>query len=131
MQDYRKLLVWRKAHQLTLQVYRKTRAYPKEELYGLVSQTRRAAASIPANICEGCGRDSGADFARFLQIALGSAFELDYHITLAHDLGCMGSKDSNDLGRDIAEVRQMLYSLFQKVSPKTHRKESSGKSAKT
>jgi four helix bundle protein len=88
----------------------------------LVSQTRRAAASIPANISEGCGRNSGADLARFLQIALGSAFELDYHITLAQDLGFIASKDSNKLARDISEVKQTLYSLLQKVNPKSHPK---------
>ena len=122
MQDFRKLLVWQKAHQLTLDIYRKTRTYPKDELYGLISQTRRAASSIPANISEGCGRNSGADLARFLQIALGSAFELDYHITLAHDLGFIASKDSNNLAGDISEVKQMLYSLIQKVSLKSHPK---------
>jgi four helix bundle protein len=122
MQDFRKLLVWQKAHQLTLEIYRKTRTFPKDELYGLISQTRRAASSIPANISEGCGRNSSADFARFLQIALGLAFELDYHITLAHDLDIIVSKDSNNLARDISEVKQMLYSLIQKVNLKSHPK---------
>jgi four helix bundle protein len=107
-----------KSHQLTLEVFRKTRTYPKDELYGLVYQTRRAAASIPANISEGCGRNSGADLARFLQIALGSALELDYLITLAHDLDIMASKDSSILAGDISEVKQVLSSLLKKANPK-------------
>jgi four helix bundle protein len=115
-------MVWQTSHQLTLDVYRKTRAYPKNELYGLISQTRRAAASIPANISEGCGRNSSADLARFLHIALGSAFELDYHITLAHDLDFISDKASNKLAEDISEVKQMLYSLLQKVNSKSHTK---------
>ena len=118
MQDFRKLAVWQKSHQLTLDIYRKTQTYPKAEIYGLISQTRRAAASIPANISEGCGRNSGADLARFLHIALGSAFELDYHITLAHDLDFIATKDASKLAGQISEVRQMLYSLSQKVGSK-------------
>ncbi len=73
MQDFRQLKVWEKAHQLTLTVYSVTRSFPKDELYSVSSQMRRAAASIPTNIAEGCGRGSDADFARFIQIALGSA----------------------------------------------------------
>jgi len=122
MQDYRKLVVWQKSHQLTLDVYWITRTYPKEELYGLTSQTRRAATSIPANISEGCGRNSSADLARFLHIALGSAFELDYHFILARDLGFITDQDSIKFATDISEVRQMLYSFLQKVNPKQHPK---------
>lgn len=87
MGDYRKVAVWVRAHRLTLDVYRATRQLPKEELYGLTSQLRRAASSVPANIAEGCGRNSDAELGRFLVIALGSATELDYHLLLARDLG--------------------------------------------
>ncbi|MCW5853511.1 MAG: four helix bundle protein, partial [Anaerolineae bacterium] len=87
MRDFRKLQVWVKAHQLTLNTYKVTRPFPKEELYGLTSQIRRASASIPANIAEGCGRQGAAELTRFLNIALGSASELEYHFILAHDLG--------------------------------------------
>ncbi len=86
MGDFRNLEVWRKAHGLTLAVYQATTSFPKEELYGLTSQIRRAAASIPANLCEGCGRNGNAEFARYCSIALGSANELEYHLLLAHDL---------------------------------------------
>jgi hypothetical protein len=76
LKDFRKQKVWQKAHDLALEVYRITQAFPKTELFGLTSQSRRAGVSIPANIAEGCGRDTDADFARFLQIAMGSASEL-------------------------------------------------------
>jgi four helix bundle protein len=85
--DFRKLQVWHRAHKLTLDVYRATSAFPKEELYGLTNQLRRASASIGANIAEGCGRNTDAELARYLGIAVGSANELDYHLLLARDLG--------------------------------------------
>jgi four helix bundle protein len=77
MQDFRKLKMWEKAHQLTLAVYKVTVKFPKEETYGLISQIRRAAASIPTNMAEGCGRDTEPEFNRFMQIAMGSACETD------------------------------------------------------
>ncbi|HLF77604.1 MAG TPA: four helix bundle protein, partial [Dehalococcoidia bacterium] len=86
MRDFRKLDVWDRAHKLTLSIYSVTGSYPRDEVYGLTSQTRRAASSIPANIAEGCGRESNADLARFLHIAFGSASELEYHLILARDL---------------------------------------------
>jgi four helix bundle protein len=118
MQDFRKLLVWQKSHQLTLEVYKISRKYPKEEIYGLTSQTRRAASSIPANIAEGCGRNGGADLARFLDIALGSGCELDYHFILARDLAIITDSDYGRLSTGISEVKQMLCALLQKVRPK-------------
>jgi four helix bundle protein len=121
MQDFRKLLVWQKAHQLTLNIYRITRTYPSEELYGLTSQTRRAAASIPTNIAEGCGRNGGADLARFLHIAAGSASELDYHLILARDLDFIKRPDQIKLYKDISEIKKMLYSLHKKVYPKNRK----------
>src|SRR5882757_5230038 len=86
MKDFKELKVWSKAHEMTMSVYRATRSFPKEELYGLTSQLRRAAASIGANIAEGCGRRSDGEFTRFLQIARGSASEIEYHFMLARDL---------------------------------------------
>ncbi len=87
MRDFRQLMVWEKSHQLTLEIYQATGAFPREELYGLTSQIRRAAASIPANIAEGCGKDTETELARYMQISMGSASELEYHLLLAHDLG--------------------------------------------
>ena len=118
MQDFRKLVVWQKSHQLTLDVYKFTKTYPKEELFGLTSQTRRASASIPTNIAEGCGRNGGADLARFLDIALGSACELDYHFILARDLEYLSSADYGRLSTGITKVKQMLCGLLLKVRPK-------------
>ena len=86
MRDFRTLKVWQDSHQLTLDIYKATKNFPKEELFALTSQMRRASSSIPTNIAEGCGRGTSKDFARFLQIAVGSAYELDYHLILAHDL---------------------------------------------
>ena len=83
MQDFKKLQVWAKSHDLTLRMCELTSQFPREEIYGLTSQIRRACASIPTNIAEGCGRKSSADFARFLQIAMGSASETEYLILLA------------------------------------------------
>jgi four helix bundle protein len=90
MQDFRQLDVWKEAHELTLAVYKASASFPTSEIYGLTSQVKGAAYSIPSNIAEGCGRDTALDLARFLQIAQGSASELDYHLLLARDLGFLG-----------------------------------------
>ena len=82
MKDFRTLKVWEKSHQFTLKIYSLSRNFPKDELFGLVSQIRRASSSIAINIAEGCGRGSDADFARFLQISMGSASETEYLIML-------------------------------------------------
>jgi four helix bundle protein len=115
MQDFKSLKVWQKAHQLTLNVYKATAGFPPEERYGLTSQTRRACASIPANIAEGCGRDSDAEFARFLLISMGSASELEYHLLLSHDLGFLASTDCDPLSENLAEVKRMLNAFIQKL----------------
>jgi four helix bundle protein len=117
MGNYRDLKVWEKAHHLTLAVYAATRAFPCEELYGLTSQIRRAASSVPANIAEGKGRFGNAEFSRFLQIALGSACELDYHLLLARDLTYLTADVQQRLERDLEEIRAMLVGLIQKLTP--------------
>lgn len=109
------MLVWQKAHQLTLAVYRVTAGFPPDERYGLTSQIRRASASIPANIAEGCGRQSDAEFMRFLYIAMGSASELDYHLLLAHDLQFIGTEVYQRLSQDMVEVKRMLNGFIQKL----------------
>ncbi len=114
MKDFRKLVVWEKAHLLAIGAYRATATFPKDELYGLVSQIRRACVSIPANIAEGCGREGEAEFGRFLQIALGSASELEYHLLLAHDLDFLNEKDYESMGMQVIEVKRMLTALIQK-----------------
>jgi four helix bundle protein len=117
MQDFRKLKVWHKAHRLALAVYEATRGFPKEELFGLTSQSRRSAASIPTNLAEGCGRGGTHEFARFLRIAFGSASELEYHLLLAHDLQLLDGPTYSRLTADVCEIKQMLTVLIRKVAP--------------
>jgi four helix bundle protein len=121
MSDYRKLAVWEKAHQLTLAVYKATESFPKEELYGLTSQMRRAAISIPSNIAEGTGRGSDPELARFLQIALGSAHEVEYQALLARDLGCLNEEYYQKLYQQIEEVKRMLNGLITRLSINRHK----------
>ena len=115
MRDFRELKVWEKAHQLTLAIYRATAVFPKEEMYALTSQTRRSCASIPANIAEGCGRSGEPELARFFQIAMGSASELEYHLLLARDLGFLKSSAYDQLAADVTEVKRMLTGFIQKL----------------
>ncbi len=115
MRDFRKLKVWGRGHRLTLAVYRTTAAFPREELYGLTSQMRRSCAAIPANVAEGCGRGSNADLARFLQIALGSASELEYHPLLARDLSYLNTRDHDRLTGETTEVKRMLTSFVRSL----------------
>ena len=117
MKDFKELKVWNKAHCLTLHVYEVTRSFPKEESYGLTSQLRRAAASIAANIVEGCGRRSDGEFTRFLQIARGSASELEYHVLLARDLHLLNETVFHSLDSKVVEVERMLTGLVKKVQP--------------
>jgi len=112
MKDFRQLKVWEKSHQLALAIYKTTKEFPKEELYGLTSQIRRSSMSIPTNIAEGCGRFTDADFARFLQVAMGSASEAEYQLILAHDLGFLPSDSYEQLHNEIEEVKRMLASLL-------------------
>jgi four helix bundle protein len=121
MKDFRDLRVWEKAHQLTLDIYKASTAFPKQELYGLTSQIRRCSASIAANIAEGCGKRGNGEFHRFLQIASGSASELDYHLLLGRDLKYIADAEYNRLLIHLTELRRMLTSLILKVD--TERKQ--------
>ena len=118
MKNYRDLIVWRKAHEMTLEIYGATRAFPKEELYGLTSQLRRSAASIGANIAEGSGRWSNNEICRFLQIARGSASETEYHIILAHDLKLLREEEFRSLSHRVDEVQRMLTAPIQSFHQK-------------
>lgn len=115
MKNFRDLMVWRKAHLLTLESYRVTETFPKQEIYGITSQMRRCAASIAANIAEGCGKKGNAEFQRFLGIAAGSASELEYHFLLARDLRMLAPADYERLNVAVLEIKRMLASLIQKV----------------
>ena len=112
MKDFRKLNVWDKAHKLTLEVYKQTTFFPKEELFGLISQIRRASISIPSNIAEGCGRGSNMELARFCQIAMGSASELEYQLLLAKDLNYFQEPIYKN---SLIEIKKMLTSLIKKL----------------
>src|ERR687893_2791702 len=115
MADYRNLRVWERAHRLTLEVYEATRTFPKEERYRLTTQLRRAAASVPANIAEGCGRNGDAELARFLTIARGSASELDYLLLLAHDLGYLKPPPYEQLAEDVYGISRMLTNFVDRL----------------
>ena len=112
MQNFRTLKVWAKAHGVTLAAYSATRTFPKSEQYGLTAQIRRSASSVCANIAEGCGRSGRLDFARFLEIAFGSASELEYHLILAVDLRLLERRDYASLDRAVVEVKRMLAGLI-------------------
>jgi len=115
MRDYSRLEVWELAHRFVLDLYTTTKLYPADERYGLTSQTRRAAASIPANIAEGCGRSSKVDFARFLDIAAGSASEVEYHLLLAKDLGYLPEEQHSHLSECVRRVKKMLHAYSQAI----------------
>ena len=115
MQNYKDLKVWEKAHQFTLEVYGATKQFPKEEIYCLTNQLRRAAFSIPANIAEGCGKNSQAEFAHFLNISLGSANEAEYFLILSKDLKYLDQNIFDTLVRSINEIKAMLIALISKV----------------
>ncbi len=115
MQDFHKLLVWQRAHELVLEAYRATNRLPERRYPGLSAQLRRSASSIPTNIAEGCGHDTQREFARFLQIALASANELQYHLQLSHDLELMPGPEYAKLDARTDQVKQMLGALLKKV----------------
>ena len=115
MQDYRKLKVWEKAHAFTLVVYTTTRAFPRDEIYGLTSQIRRCAVSVPSNIVEGCGRGSNPELVKFLHYALGSANELEYQLLLSRDLGYVAADAHSSLATNVLEIKRMLAALIVKI----------------
>lgn len=115
MKNFRELKVWEKGHELTMAVYRATARFPNEERYGLTSQIRRSSVSVPANIAEGCGRGSDAELARFLQIAAGSASELEYHLLLANQLEMLDAPEHGRLAKQVTEVKRMLTSFIKKL----------------
>ena len=101
--------------EVTLLIYKMTAAFPKEELYGLTSQMRRAAVSIPSNIVEGCARDSQSDYLRFLYIAFGSLRELHYQLSLSIRLGFLPKQDKSIIEPKIVETEKVLNGLIQSL----------------
>jgi four helix bundle protein len=110
MQNFKDLKVWEKAHLFTLKVYEASKSFPGDEIYSLTNQLRRAASSIPANIAEGCGKNSQPEFAHFLNVALGSANESEYFLILAKDLHYLTGERFLELANSINEIKAMLIS---------------------
>ena len=118
MQDFRNLEVWKKAHVLTLGIYRLTESFPRTEVFGLSIQLRRGAASIATNLAEGCGRAQG-EFGRFLQIAFGSACEVEYQLLLSRDLELIIGERYDKTTEKLLEVKRMLHGLLKRVQRDT------------
>ena len=119
MRDFKKYEIWQISHSFTLEIYRITKSFPKEELYGLTSQIRRSAASTPTNISEGCGRSSDKEFNQFLNFALGSANETEYSLILSRDLGYISIEIAEDYLQKINTIKSKIYKLKQKLIPPT------------
>lgn len=115
MQDFRNLKIWEKGHQITLDIYKITNQFPDRERFNLVSQMRRAAYSIPTNIAEGCGRPRNTELKRFVEIAMGSASELEYQLLLAKDLNYLQPKIYSNLEKQITEIKKMMASFIVKL----------------
>ncbi len=118
LKNYKELKVWQKSYNLCLDVYRTTRIFPKEEMYGLTSQMRRSAVSVPSNIAEGYGRKTTADYIRFLYIAYGSLCELETQIMLAGDLNYLDDGKLEGLKASVSEVERMLKALINSLENK-------------
>lgn len=116
MKDFRTLQVWEKSHCLTIELYKETKCFPKDEVYGITSQLRRATSSVPTNIAEGCGRGSDKDFSRFVQIAMGSASETEYLILLSGDLNYLTKEATEKYIDQINEIKKMLVALIKKLN---------------
>jgi four helix bundle protein len=119
MKDFHELKIWQRSHRLTLDVHRATQPFPKDEIYGLTSQMRRASASIPANIAEGCGCQGDLELARFFQMAMGSACELEYHLLLAFDLRLLKESEYRPISKEGTEIQKMLASFIMKLRAKS------------
>ncbi|SHK66944.1 four helix bundle protein [Maribacter aquivivus] len=115
MRDYKKYNVWELGHEVTLEIYKLTRSFPNNENFGLTSQMRRASSSISANIAEGCGRESDAEFKRFLIISQGSASELEYFTILAKDLKYIQKEEFLIIHDKVNKVRRSLNNLINKI----------------
>jgi four helix bundle protein len=115
VQRFTNLLVWRRSHSLVLEIYKVTSTFPGDERFGMVSQLRRAAASVPTNIAEGSKRRSNTEFGRFLNIAEGSLAEAEYLLVLSKDLAFLPAKAAESLLMEVTEIARMLNALRSKV----------------
>ena len=118
MKNFKDLQIWHRSHQLSLEIYKLTQGFPKSELYGLTSQMRRSASSVPTNIAEGCGRSTDGDFTRFLDHSMGSASELEYQLILSHDLSYLPTETFETTSSELIEIKRMLNAFIQKLRAK-------------
>ena len=116
MRNFLTLEIWKRSHLLTLKIYKITKSFPKEEMFGLISQMRRSASSIPTNIAEGCGRNTNPQFVHFLQIATGSCSVLQYQILLCKDLYYFTEEEFKELNKEVNELRKMIFAYLSKLS---------------
>ena len=116
MRDFRKLNVWERAHNFVLNIYKLSKPFPKEELYGITSQLRRAVVSIPTNIAEGCGKHTEKDFVRYLSIAAGSTSEVEYLLILSKDLKFIDESIALAQITEINEIKKILNALMMKIA---------------
>lgn len=119
IRSYRDLEVWKKAMSLVTDVYRITQTFPKEEMYGLTSQIRRAASSVPANIAEGWGRNMTGEYVQFLRIARGSLLELETHVTIAENLGYVSQEANRQMANRTEEIGKMMCALIASIQKGT------------
>ena len=117
--DYKKIVAWQRAHQLTLRIYNKTKGFPSEERFGLTSQLRRAAYSVPSNVVEGSGRGTLKEYLRFLYISLASLKETEYFLLLSHDLGYLNTPDYEELTEFVNSTFAPLHGLMKSVKKET------------
>ncbi len=116
MKTYTELFVWQKSMELVTAIYKQTQNFPKEEIYGLTSQIRRCAVSIPSNIAEGFGRKSQQDFIRFLKISMGSLFELQTQLRISKNIGFLDEIEFTELFEDTREIERMLSSFIHSIT---------------
>lgn len=115
MRNFKELKVWEKAHEVCLEVYNLTNAFPSDEKFGLISQLRRTSSSVPTNIAEGCGYQTQKEFARYLRIASGSASEVEYLILLSKDLKFITGEQYNVTSKEVASIKKMLFRLLESL----------------
>ena len=115
MNSYKELIVWQKSIELVIQIYKVTKAFPKEEMYGLTSQMQRAAVSIPSNIAEGHERNSSKEFVQFLYISRGSLAELETQVIIAEKLGYINQEEKTCILNDCYEIGKMINGLLKSI----------------
>jgi four helix bundle protein len=118
LKNYKELNVWKKSYTLCLYIYKVTKSFPKSEIYGLTSQIRRSAVSIPSNIAEGYGRKTTLEYVKFLYIAYGSVCELETQVMISGDLGYVETERLGELRGEIGDVERMLKAMIKSLENK-------------